>query len=268
MRKQICIECSTCGQSFLKYKAEYTRQKKKGNTRFYCCKACVNVGAADRRRKHPPVVINCPICEKPFETTKAVKAIKYCCKQCSHKASVQNRSEADKLRISSIARETARKNFKQCNRVSKPRVYTKQCVCCTDRYETKNSNKKFCSDSCARVWRFIDAPTTLRAFRDKCAFNFNLADYPDEFDFDLVREHGWYKPKNRGDNLYGVSRDHKLSVKYAFENNINPAVVSHPANCELVLHSANASKCNKCSVTLEELKTLIARWDEKYPPQQ
>lgn len=54
----------------------------------------------------------------------------------------------------------------------------------------------------------------LRAYRLDASFNFNLKDYPDKFDFDLIKKYGWYSPTNKNNNLDGVSRDHVVSVKY------------------------------------------------------
>ena len=106
--------------------------------------------------------------------------------------------------------------------------------------------------------------SALINYRADCKFNFNLSDYPEEFNFQLVTEHGWYSAKNRGNNIYGVSRDHMLSVRYGFDNNIDPKILAHPANCRLMLHSDNVSKLSKCSITLEDLLNKIATWNKKY----
>lgn len=103
-----------------------------------------------------------------------------------------------------------------------------------------------------------------RDYRYACSFKFNLADYPGEFDFGLVEQYGWYAAKNRGDNLCGVSRDHIISVKYGFENNVDVSVISHPANCRLMVHNSNVSKGKKCGMTLEQLEEKIKWWNEKY----
>jgi len=62
-------------------------------------------------------------------------------------------------------------------------------------------------------------------YHNKCQFKFNLATYPNEFNFTLIEEHGWYKAKNHGDNPNGVSRDHIVSVKYGFDNNIDLIII-------------------------------------------
>ena len=93
----------------------------------------------------------------------------------------------------------------------------------------------------------------------------SLKDYPEEFDFSLIESYGWYSPINSDKpNLSGVSRDHMVSVKYGWENNIDPKIISHPANCRLLLQSENVSKSSNCSITYEELLQRIEAWNRKY----
>jgi len=60
-----------------------------------------------------------------------------------------------------------------------------------------------------------------------------------------------------------VSRDHMLSVKEGFELGIDPKLLSHPANCELMVHNDNISKNKKSSITLEELLERIENFNKK-----
>lgn len=156
-----------------------------------------------------------------------------------------------------------------------PKLITLRCICGNDFSYVKigNKNRKFCSKSCAMKF----SPSNIRRkeharknrsllenYRRDCSFKFNLKDFPEEFDFSLVEKYGWYSAKNRGNNLFGVSRDHIVSVKYGFDNNIDPEIISHPANCRLLQHSDNVSKNYKCSMTLEQLMAKIKQWKEKY----
>jgi len=100
----------------------------------------------------------------------------------------------------------------------------------------------------------------LYKYRLKAAFKFKLSDYPESFDFSIVEKHGWYSPSNRGDNLNGVSRDHIVSVKYGYDNNIDPGIIGHPANCKLMLHGDNIKKLSSCDITIDELKERISTW--------
>lgn len=149
------------------------------------------------------------------------------------------------------------------------------CVCGKEfRYiKTNNRVKTYCSNSCGtkhspsrkkRIDQQRSYRTSLANYRSDCKFKFNIKDFPLEFDFYLIEQHGWYKARNRGNNITGVSRDHMVSVRYGFNNNIDPKIISHPANCQLLPHSENSSKHMKCSITLEELKLRILNWDSKY----
>ena len=104
----------------------------------------------------------------------------------------------------------------------------------------------------------------LTNYRADCAFKFNLADYPEEFDFVLIETYGWYKPKNKGNNLTGVSRDHAVSVRYGFDNNLPAEHLSHPANCVIMQHGKNSSKGKNNTMSYEELLKRIETWDIKY----
>ncbi len=119
------------------------------------------------------------------------------------------------------------------------------------------SIKKYC-DGCKYEYYHI--------YRPQCEFKFSLDEYPDKFNFDLIREHGWYSPTNKNNNLNGVSRDHIYSVKDGFINKIDPIIILHPANCKLMLHSENSSKKTKSDITIEELLDKISKWDENHNP--
>ena len=95
-------------------------------------------------------------------------------------------------------------------------------------------------------------------------FKFALCDYPQEFDISLIKQFGWYSASNRGNNLNGVSRDHMFSCNEGLKQLIDPYLISHPANCKLMLHSLNASKRNKCSITFKQLKERVNVWNKKY----
>ena len=100
-------------------------------------------------------------------------------------------------------------------------------------------------------------------------FKFNVYHYPEEFDMTLIDTNGWYtcpglKRKGQPKNVLGVSRDHIISVSYGFTNNIDPSIISHPANCRIILHSENKKKSTKCDLTIDQLLERIAVWDTKY----
>jgi len=87
-------------------------------------------------------------------------------------------------------------------------------------------------------------------YRRFCDFKFNPYHYPELIGYDLLLKYGLYHPIK---NPNGVSRDHLLSVAYGWENKIDPNIISHIANCQLILHVDNQRKKTKSSITLEEL---------------
>lgn len=104
----------------------------------------------------------------------------------------------------------------------------------------------------------------LQLYRSKCVFKFNIFKYPEDFDLNLIKKFGIYSAANRGNNLNGVSRDHKISVHDGFINNIDPNIISHPANCQLLRHNDNIKKNKKSDMSIDELKNKIKIWDEKH----
>ena len=55
-----------------------------------------------------------------------------------------------------------------------------------------------------------------------------------------------------------------VSVRFGFDNKINPEIIGHPANCQLMVHNENSSKNSECSISLDELLNRIKKWDIKY----
>lgn len=135
---------------------------------------------------------------------------------------------------------------------------------CTVAFTPRKRSHVFCSRSCANAGRKTKSADTLRAYRAAASFRFALNEFPDEFDFALVEQLGWYSAANHGGNLGGVSRDHIVSVKFGFEHGVDPTVIAHPANCRLIAQNENASKHSRSSLTLEELQQRIVEWNERH----
>ncbi len=107
----------------------------------------------------------------------------------------------------------------------------------------------------------------LNPIEDRDAFNvyFNEASFKHGFETKceeqkvLLKEYGVFNPNK---NTKGCVRDHLLSRRYGFDNNIDPDIISHPANCEIVLHSENVRRANGNDnlITLDELLERIKNW--------
>jgi len=92
-------------------------------------------------------------------------------------------------------------------------------------------------------------------YREQC--NFSLAGIIHNVrGYSLLEKYGMYSKKNTN----GVVRDHRISVNYGYLNNIDPVIISHPANCEFLIHKDNARKTFTNSVSIEELLADIAKW--------
>ena len=75
----------------------------------------------------------------------------------------------------------------------------------------------------------------------------------------LLKDNGVF---NKSSNTKGCVRDHLLSRRYGFDNNIPTWIISHPANCEIVLHAENVRRAftNDNQITLDELLERIENW--------
>lgn len=223
--------------------------------------------------------VTCAKCGREFEVEEREKDFPskekyYCSRAC---ANSHERTEESRRKTSQSLQKYAREhglNVKQ-DTFQEDKI----CPICGKVFHTIKVSQKTCSNKCSRRYvsqkileeKFKNIKNESekllileRNYRKACSFKFSLNKFPDEFDFSLIKENGWYKAKNHGDNLYGVSRDHIFSVSEALKQKIDPYYISHPANCKLLLHSDNVSKFSKCDITFEELKDKVEKWNEKY----
>ncbi|AUS02904.1 coil containing protein [Vibrio phage 2.275.O._10N.286.54.E11] len=207
---------------------------------------------------------------------------KYCSHSCAAKSSNASRSKVDTsgtkdcnciscgntIKIAKNASATRSKcvKCKKPKTAKKPKnnpvkdknpgehTKVKPCIIC-GKYHTKISGK-YCN---------ICQPN-VRLYRARAEFTFNVYDYPDRFNIALIDQYGWYSPggKKKTKNINGISRDHKYSVSEGFANKVDPKLLSHPANCEIMLQLDNVKKRHRSSITLDELKQLIEEWDKKH----
>lgn len=201
--------------------------------------------------------VHCSKCNKEFTVEEREKQFPkrkeyFCSRSCSNTRNLTQETK-DKIRDGIVLYNGG------INKLIEKRI----CLYCNKEFETKGRvNQRFCSVKCGAASH--KSSNEYLAYRHACKFGFNVWDYPEEFDLNLIYKYGWYKPKNRGDNLKGVSRDHKISITFGWENGIDPAIIKHPANCKLMRHNENISKHKKCSIELQQLKESIESWEKKY----
>lgn len=197
---------------------------------------------------------------------------KFCSRSCANsrgprtedfKNKVRSKLVGRKVSDSTRAKLSGDNHPKRKGRNLPPIVITKECLYCNNNFQSKYGKQKYCSQKCYSLY-VKSSKTAFENYRNECAFKFNVYDYPQEFDLALVEQYGFYSASNKGNNLNGISRDHKISVRYGFDNAIEPKLISHPANCQLMIQSENSAKKTKCSISIDELKDLIKKWDEKY----
>lgn len=192
------------------------------------------------------------------------------CKQCDKVLSYGKRDQTFCNTSCSAIYTNARKDYsivKPGPKKGPTKLYTCVCINCKLEFKTTKRVQKSCTRTCGAIYKNAKARanrSALTNYRADCAFKFSLNDYPEEFDFTLVETHGWYKAKNRGDNLGGVSRDHMVSVRWGFDNQIPAEHIAHPANCRLITQNENSSKNKQNFITYEELLNRICEWDKKY----
>lgn len=185
----------------------------------------------------------------------------YCCRSCANSHNVSN-EHREKVR------ESVKKYLINHPELPQPKIVRIGiCPNCGKQFETTKKTKKYCCKNCAIEYRtklYRSNLTEYNRYRKECQFKFNLKDFPNEFDFELIKKYGMYKAKNRGDNPDGINRDHMFSILEGYRQGVDPYLISHPANCQLLLHSDNIKKRDKCSITLEQLKRRVREWDERY----
>lgn len=266
-------KCKHCSNEF-----DYTRTTEKANHSRHCksnpdrldtykkVKESSNKRITDSLGEIKPFDVVCDCCgatvsvkEREFKFPSKTKY--FCSRSCANSRIVTPEHKEKTSRSLMEYNLSIGKNVK-------PKIpIEKVCLNCDSIFETISIKKSFCNNKCSAQHRNKPKRATRDAFsnyRSDCAFRFNLSDFPAEFDFILIEQYGWYKAANRGNNLNGVSRDHMISVKYGFSNNIDPKIIAHPANCRLVRQSENSSKHDKCSIALDELLERIKIWDDKY----
>jgi hypothetical protein len=187
--------------------------------------------------------LNCVNCGIEFEAY-TNNTSKFCSNSCSATHTNKNKKLTQKTK------EKIKKSllvfFKDNQKKEKP---LKKCKNCNN---IINEKFKYICVSCKIEY--------YQFYRMECKFDFNVYDYPERFDLDLIKKHGWYSASNRGNNLNGVSKDHMFSVKDGFKLKISPHIIKHPANCKLMIHTENNIKKTNSTLTLGELLDRIKNW--------
>ena len=98
--------------------------------------------------------------------------------------------------------------------------------------------------------------------REPYEFRFNVYDFPNLFDLDMLNQIGF---KNRS-NKNGIVRDHKVSIYDARKYGYNPYYISHVLNCQLLRSNDNLSKSKRSDMLYETLVKLVDEYDSQHRP--
>lgn len=72
-----------------------------------------------------------------------------------------------------------------------------------------------------------------------------------------------FEKTGRAGVLGAYQLDHKVSIKYGFENNISPSIIGHITNLEMIPWELNRSKDINNSISLEMLNKFIENYHRK-----
>lgn len=132
------------------------------------------------------------------------------------------------------------------------RIFFRNCKICNVCFVSKG-NSKYCKL----------CQTLSSNKRSYYRFQFNVYDYPELFDLALLNKVGFYGAGGKISqyNLQGLSRDHKLSIADAIKNNYPQYYITHPMNCDLIMHSKNNKKKQNSTISFIELVKLVDNYD-------
>ena len=252
------------------------------DTKTYCSQSCRSVWTNKNLKDYTKVsqTIREKYIKKENEYNKNPKYCKNCNKIipykdrrklfCNHSCSAtySNKRREVKKYIISIDGKKGFQNFGYKLKHKYIEIYDKNykiCPVCNKKIPYEKRKYKFCSNKCVSIQRKkVSHLTEYQNYKSLCKFKFNVFNYPNEFDLNLIKKFGIYKAINNGNNLNGISRDHKISITDGFRKGILPYYISHPANCELMVHTKNISKNKKSSINLDLLMENIKIWENKY----
>ena len=202
--------------------------------------------------------MDCENCNKNHSGSYA--SGRFCSEKCARSYATKSKRKEINKKVSKIL---SKKNYDPWNKGKRKERYVKLCKFCDKKFFTLIEKTKFCSARCYQNFCYL-TKTAFENYKKKCYFKFNVYNFPENFNLDEINEKGWYKASNSGSNLNGISRDHILSIKEGFTCNIDPKIISHPANCELMKHTRNQKKNSKSKITLKELISKIKEWDKNH----
>lgn len=198
----------------------------------------------------------CNECNTAFTSKDKYK--KFCNQSCAAKYNNRNRSIESRQK----QKESIRKTLKSDERLfyfGKFKNYCKvtftNCILCNAAIRKVSKSSVYCK-SCKKE--------KILPYRRACKFKFTEQTNPELFDQELIKKHGWYKPSNsKAPNLNGLTWDHLFKIEDGFRLGVDPEIMSHHANAELVTWRENYSRhLTGSSLTYKELLQRILDYEK------
>lgn len=125
-------------------------------------------------------------------------------------------------------------------------VIFKYCKHCNNAFRSIHS-REYCSYICKGL-------SSIKRYRIVCKFKISKTLYPQLFNIPLLTDYGWYRASNhpKGYNPNGATWDHLFRIEDGYRLGIDPTIMSHPANAEMISWMENISR-KKSTITYDEL---------------
>lgn len=241
--------CPYCGKQFASYKSWH---RHKSITHSTMIVSNVDRGNATRAQydAHPKTCLQCGI-----RLSYQQRWARFCGRSC---AASHTNAQRDRNKSTAAVRATWRSKLGhlKSDRPLRRAERTTSCAGCGQPFSHRG-RRLYCHPACN------PAHHAKAQYRTACRFRLNPTTHKDLYDFELIAQCGWYRPANHpaGYNPDGVTWDHLYRVEEGFKNRVDPAIMSHPANAQMVTWRENVGR-RTSQLTLVELLERIERWNQ------
>lgn len=194
----------------------------------------------------------CAYCHSSFEYQNRNK--RFCNNSCAASFNNNNRSpEIHRKQSASLLKTLDRLNRTIRSQYPYTKVTFAECKSCTKIFR-RAVGKLYCSELCK-------LHAGVKIYRRACKFSMSKTQYPQLFNSDLLNTHGWYRASNhpKGYNPHGATWDHLFRIEDGFKLGVDPAIMRHPANAEMISWKENFER-KTSKITYQELLNRIAQW--------
>jgi hypothetical protein len=198
----------------------------------------------------------CANCQKFLTYSQYRSNYKFCSRSCGAMiANAMRDQSVYQKQVDTLRVRIEQNEYQTIKKVHWPtsRVSFGVCAVCQTAFRARG-NTKYCSSLCK-------AKGGIKPYRRACKFKISKTTYPELFDTALLEKHGWYRAANHplGYNPRGATWDHLFRIEDGFRAGVDPDIMSHPANAEMISWEDNFARKNS-KLTLDELMQRIDAW--------